>query len=54
MFNLLADAPKENNIGSYIIMGVLIVAIIGLFIWSSYSNKKKQKEAMLFIVLMSQ
>ena len=26
-------------------MGILVVAIIGLFVWSSYSNKKKQKEA---------
>ena len=26
-------------------MGLLVVAIIGLFVWSSYSNKKKQKEA---------
>ena len=31
--------------GSIIIMVVLVVAIIGLFIWSSYSNKKKQKQA---------
>ena len=45
MFNLLADAPNGNNWGSYIIMGVLIVAIIGLFVWQSYSNKKRQKQA---------
>ena len=31
--------------GSIIIMVVLVVAIIGLFIWSSWSNKKKQKQA---------
>jgi preprotein translocase YajC subunit len=44
---LLENTPKEepNPIGSYIIMGVLIIAIIGLFIWQSVTNKKRQKEA---------
>lgn len=40
--NLLNKAPDWT---SYLMIGVLVVAIIGLFIWSSYSNKKKQKEA---------
>ena len=40
-FNLLAEA----DFSSYIMIIVLFVAIIGLFIWSSYSNKKKQKQA---------
>lgn len=33
------------NWGSIAIMGVLIVAIIGLFIWQTISGKKKQKQA---------
>jgi len=34
-----------NPVGTWIIFGVLIVAIIGLFVWQSISGKKKQKEA---------
>lgn len=48
IWNLLAEeAPKEGgqNWGTIIIMIVLVVAIAGLFIWSSISSKKKQKEA---------
>ncbi len=54
LFNLLngvgenagtTDAPKGNNLGSIIIMIVLAVGIVGLFIWSSISNKKKRKQA---------
>ena len=48
IWNLLLDNPPQeepNPIGSYIIMGVLIVAIIALFIWQSVTNKKRQKEA---------
>ena len=48
IWNLLLDNPPQeepNPIGSYIIMGVLIIAIIGLFIWQSVTNKKRQKEA---------
>ena len=41
MLNLLL----ANDWTSYVMIVVLIVAIIGLFIWSSYSNKKKQKQA---------
>ncbi len=44
LFNLLAE-PQQADWTSYLMIGVLLVAIIGLFIWSSYSNKKKQKEA---------
>ena len=36
---------QEGGIGTIIIMIVLIVAIIGLFIWQSVSTKKRQKEA---------
>ena len=35
------EAAKGNSLGSIIIMIVLAVAIVGLFIWSSISNKKK-------------
>ena len=46
IFNLLAE---QNNQGggwtSYLMIGVLIVAIIGLFVWQTISGKKKQKEA---------
>ena len=49
LFNLLADASEGatngNNIGTYIVMGVIALAIIGVFIWQSVSGKKKQKEA---------
>ena len=48
LLNLLAETAEEqpsNPWPSYLIMGVLFVAIIGLFIWQSISNKKKQKEA---------
>ncbi len=39
--NLLAQA----DITSTVMIIVLLVAIVGLFIWSSYSNKKRQKQA---------
>ncbi len=41
--NLLAEEP--NNWTSYLMIGVLIIAIIGLFVWQTISGKKKQKEA---------
>ena len=55
IFSLLLDAAQDagtegakngdQNYASIIIMAVLVVAIIGLFIWSSISNKKKRKQA---------
>ena len=46
IFNLLLEGEQPtNNWGTLIIMGVLIVAIIGLFVWQTISGKKKQKEA---------
>jgi preprotein translocase subunit YajC len=44
---LLAEGAEntEGNAGSLVIMGLLVIAIIGLFIWQSYTNKKKSKEA---------
>lgn len=44
LFNLLDDAPVSTNpTTTYIVFGVIFVAIIGLMIWQSMSNKKKQK-----------
>ncbi len=52
LWNLLEDAASGagepdpgSQLVSYIIMGVLILAIIGLFVWQSINGKKKQKEA---------
>ncbi len=45
-FNLLEDASNPGNPATtYIIMGVLVAAIIGLFVWQTISGKRKQKEA---------
>lgn len=44
IYNLLAE-EGANNTGTIIIMIVLIVAIIGLFIWQSITGKKRQQEA---------
>ena len=38
--NLLAQDTTST-----VMIVVLLVAIVGLFIWSSYSNKKRQKQA---------
>ncbi len=48
LLNLLegeTQQPQGNGITTYIIMGVLILGIIGLFVWQTISGKKKQKEA---------
>lgn len=52
LWNLLEEVagggtgqPKGNPITTYIIFGVAIVAIIGMFVWSTISNKKKRKQA---------
>ena len=46
IWNLLtAENNTEGGVGSIIIMGVLILAIIGLFVWQTISGKKKQKAA---------
>ncbi len=42
-FNLLAGG--DMNPATIVIMVVLIVGIIGLFVWQTISGKKKQKEA---------
>ena len=45
IWNLLLGDKPEGGAGSIIIMGVLILAIIGLFVWQTISGKKKQKAA---------
>lgn len=56
LWNLLAEAAEggagnggdvadKPDIGGLIMVGVMLVAIIALFVWQSISNKKKQKEA---------
>ena len=40
--NLLA---QQGGWTSYLMIGLLLVAMIGLFVWQSISGKKKQKEA---------
>ena len=39
--NLLAS----SGVGTYILLGVFVVAIIGLMVWQNISNKKRAKEA---------
>ncbi len=39
--NLLA----KNNWGSIIMLAVIVVALIGMFVWQTIASKKKQKEA---------
>ena len=40
-----ASGCQSGNVSTYIIFGVLIVAIVGLFIWSSISKKKQAKKS---------
>ncbi len=43
--NTTPEKTGGNQIGTIIAMVVIVVAIIGLFVWQSISGKKKQKEA---------
>ncbi|MBQ0099826.1 MAG: preprotein translocase subunit YajC [Firmicutes bacterium] len=45
--NLLAEEANKqgSSVGTIIILCVLVLAIVGMFVWSSISNKKKKKEA---------
>ena len=47
-YNLLAGEAAEtsgsSNVMTYVFLGIMLVIIIGLFIYSSISNKKKQKQ----------
>ncbi len=38
------DKPT-SPIGTYIMLGVIVLALIGMFVWTTISNKKKQKAA---------
>ncbi len=40
-----ASGCQASNWSTYLIFGILILAIIGLFIWSSISKKKQAKKA---------
>ncbi len=42
---MLANLLAQADLTSTIMIVLLLVAIVGLFIWSSYSNKKRQKQA---------
>lgn len=46
-FLLLDEAGQQggNPVLTYVVFGVMLLAIIGLFVWQSISGKKKQKEA---------
>jgi len=39
------NTQKPDPTGTYIIMGVIVLAIIGLFVYQTIAGKKKQKEA---------
>ena len=50
IFNLLSGSGSAENPGkggwlTWVILGVFAVLMVAFFIWSSRSNKKKQKEA---------
>lgn len=42
---MLKNLLASNGWTSYLMIGLLLVAMIGLFVWQSISGKKKQKEA---------
>ena len=45
MFNLLSEATQTTGYGMYIILGVMLLLFIAFFVYSNYTNKKRQKEA---------
>ena len=50
IWNLLTnEGSQDSGAGSIVMLVVIAVAIIGLFVWSSISNKKKQKEAQAMV-----
>ena len=44
LFNLLADAEKTTPWTSYILIILVVVVLVAFFVWSTISNKKKQKQ----------
>lgn len=48
LFNLLEsakDSAKQNDWTTYLFLGIMVVVLIGMFVWQSISNKKRRKEA---------
>ncbi len=45
MFNSILAGEADNQIFMYVLMGVLIVAVIAMFVFSARRNKKRQQEA---------
>lgn len=41
---LLADDDTSSSVLSYVFLGIIVVLIIALIVWSYVSNKKKQKK----------
>ena len=55
LFNLLsaasdAQANSRSNIGSLVLMGVLIVGMIAFYIYNGRAQKKKQEEVLQYKV----
>jgi len=42
IFNLLLDEQPQSGQGALMLI-ILVVVMIGMFVWSSISNKKKHK-----------
>lgn len=44
LFNILAEDGASNKWSSYILIILVVVLLVGFFVWSAISNKKKQKQ----------
>lgn len=42
---IFEEAPQGGGIGNWILMGVMLVAMVAMFFFTSRSNKKQEKEA---------
>ena len=47
LFNLLESAADgaKNDWTTYVFLFIMVVVLIGMFVWQSISNKKRRKEA---------
>ncbi len=47
LFNLLESAADgaKNDWTTYLFLGIMVVVLVGMFVWQSISNKKRRKEA---------
>ena len=47
LFNLLEGAADgaKNDWTTYVFLFIMVVVLIGMFVWQSISNKKRRKEA---------